>query len=54
MIYKGVDYEEKGDNPFYYMLYIDPKWYFDDTIIIHPKCKEIMDEVCDDFVISLK
>ena len=49
MIYKGVDYEKEGTNPFYYMSYIDPKWYFDDTIIIHPKCKEIMDEVCDDF-----
>ena len=49
MIYKGVDYEREGNNPFYYMSYIDPEWFFDDIIVIHPDCKEIMDEVCYDF-----
>ena len=32
------------------MSYIDPEWFFEDKIIIHPNCKEIMDSVCDDFV----
>ena len=50
MIYKNVSYEEEGNNPFYYMAYIDPKWYFDNTIFVHPRCKEILPSVCEDFV----
>ena len=50
MIYKQASYEGKCRNPFYYMSYIDSEWFFEDKIIIHPDCKEIMDSVCDDFV----
>lgn len=50
MIYKQASYEGKGRNPFYYMSYIDPEWFFEDKIIIHPDCKEILDSICDDFV----
>lgn len=50
MIYKNVSYEEEGNNPFYYMSYIDPEWYFDNTIFVHPRCKEVLPSVCEDFV----
>lgn len=50
MIYKNVSYEEEGNNPFYYMSYVDPEWYFDNTIFVHPRCKEILPSVCEDFV----
>lgn len=50
MIYKQASYEGKGRNPFYFMSYIDPECFFEDKIIIHPDCKEILDSVCDDFV----
>ena len=50
MVYKNVDYIEKGKNPFYYFSDIDPEWYFDNVIYIHPKCKVINNDVCDDFV----
>ena len=45
MIYKNVYYQEEGNNPFFYMSYINPEWFFEDKIIIHPDCKEIMDSV---------
>lgn len=49
MTYEYASYEGKGNNPFYYMTYIDPKWFFEPTIKIHKDCKEIVDGVCDDF-----
>lgn len=50
MIYKQASYEGKGRNPFYFMSYVEPRWFFEDKIIIHPNCKEIVDSVCYDFV----
>ena len=49
MTYEQASYDGKGKNPFYYLSYIDPKWFFESKLIIHPNCKEIVDGVCDDF-----
>ena len=49
MTYEYASYEGKGNNPFYYMTYIDPEWFFEPTIKIHKDCKEIADGICDDF-----
>lgn len=50
MIYKNVSYEGEGNNPFYYMSYVDPKWFYDNTIFVHFNCKEILPSVCEDFI----